>query len=71
MKYVTQEGDGTLVIDSEFFEQFMDINDLIDLTLTVERRNGQINILNPRVSRNGLKKEIKETGASAGTKKAR
>lgn len=71
MKYVTQEADGTLVIDSEFFNDYMDTNDLIELTLTIESRNGQINIMNPKVSRNGLKKEVKETGATPGTKKAR
>jgi hypothetical protein len=69
MKFVTQEADGTLVIDSEFFDQYLDINDMVQLTLTIERRNGQINIMNPKVSRNGLTKEIKETGISPRTKK--
>lgn len=54
MKNVTINKDGSLTIEPEFFKVLLEMGEtMVDVTVTIEYRNGQINLMNPKIKRSG------------------
>jgi hypothetical protein len=51
MKHIIFNKDGSVLIEKEFFEEVMEKNEILDLTLVIERRAGQINFLGSKIKR--------------------
>jgi hypothetical protein len=51
MKHMTFNPDGSVIIHKSFFDEVMEVNEILDLTLVIEKRAGQINFLGTKIKR--------------------
>jgi hypothetical protein len=51
MKYVHFYEDGSCLLEKEFFTEYMEKNDLIQFTVTIEKKLEHVTFSNPKLKR--------------------